>query len=73
MEAKLEQQIVGIFQEPLFQVFIYVRKSYDSLDQGRIIGIGAVGIISHSRIQRREEGRVGKLACWDRDERHPCG
>ena len=27
MEAKMEQQLAGIFQEPLFQVFIYVRKS----------------------------------------------
>ena len=32
MEAKLEQQLTGIFHEPLFQVFIGVRKAYTSLD-----------------------------------------
>ena len=31
METKLEQQLAGIFHEPLFQVFIDVRKVYDSL------------------------------------------
>ena len=35
MEAKLEQQLTGIVHEPLFQVFLDVRKSYDSLDQGK--------------------------------------
>ena len=39
MEAKLEQQISGRVHEPLFQVFIDVRKSYDSLDRGRCMEI----------------------------------
>ena len=39
MEAKLEQQLTGIFHEKLFQVFLYVRKTYGSLDQGRCMEI----------------------------------
>ena len=39
MEAKLEQQLAGIVREPLFQVFIDVRKSYNFLDRGRCIEI----------------------------------
>ena len=34
MEAKLEQKLTGIVHKPLFQVFIGVRKAYDSLDLG---------------------------------------
>ena len=33
VEAKLEQQLAGIVQETLFQVFLEVRKACDSLDQ----------------------------------------
>ena len=33
------QPILGIFHDPLFQVFINVRKSYDSLDRGRFMEI----------------------------------
>ena len=29
IEAKLEQQLAGIVHEPLFQVFIHVRKAYN--------------------------------------------
>ena len=29
MEAKLEQKLAGIVHEPLFQVFLDVRKAYD--------------------------------------------
>ena len=29
--------------------------------------------MSHSRNRREEGGRVGKLACWDGDRRHPVG
>ena len=34
LEAKLVQQLVGIVHEPLFQIFLDVRKAYDSLDRG---------------------------------------
>ena len=34
MEAKLEQQLARIVHEPFFQVFLDVKKAYDSLDQG---------------------------------------
>ena len=34
MEAKLEQQLAGILHKALFQVFIDVRKAYNSLDRG---------------------------------------
>ena len=33
MEAKLDQQLSGMVQEPLFQVFLNVRKAYTSLDR----------------------------------------
>ena len=39
MEEKLEQQIAGIVHELLFQVFIDVRNSYDSLDRGMCMEI----------------------------------
>ena len=39
MEAKLEQQLAGIVHNPLFQVFLHVKKSYDSLDRGRCMEI----------------------------------
>ena len=39
MEAKLGQQLAWIVREPLFQVFIDVRKSYDLLYRGRCIEI----------------------------------
>ena len=35
MEATLEQQLTVIVHKPLFQVFIDVRKAYNSLDRGR--------------------------------------
>ena len=34
LEAKLAQKLAGIAHEPLFQVFLDVRKAYDSLDRG---------------------------------------
>ena len=34
MEAKLEQQFRGIVHDLLFQVFLDVRRSYNSLDKG---------------------------------------
>ena len=37
MEAKLSQHMVGLVHEPLFQVFLDVRKAYDSLDRDRCL------------------------------------
>ena len=34
LEAKLEQQLDEIAHDPLFQLFLDVRKAYDSLDMG---------------------------------------
>ena len=34
MEEKLEQQLAGIFHEPLFQAFVDVQKTYEYLDRG---------------------------------------
>ena len=33
LESKLAQQLSGIAHSPLFQVFLDVRKAYDSLDR----------------------------------------
>ena len=35
MEANMDHQLTGLCYEPLFQVFLDVRKAYDSLDIGR--------------------------------------
>ena len=46
MDAKMEQQLAGKVHESLFQVFIDVRKAYDSLDREicmeilRVYGLG---------------------------------
>ena len=37
LEAKLAQQLAGIAHKPLFQVFLDVRKAYDSLDRERCL------------------------------------
>ena len=39
MKAKLKQHLAGIVDEPLFQVFLDVRKAYYSLYQGRCMEI----------------------------------
>ena len=39
LEAKLAQQLARLAYEPLFQVFLYIRKSYDSLDMGQYMEI----------------------------------
>ena len=47
MEAKMEQQIVGIVHEPLFQILLDIRKAYNSLDRVRcmeILGEYGLGI-----------------------------
>ena len=39
IEAKLAQQLAGITHEPIFRVFLYVRKAYDFLDWERCLEI----------------------------------
>ena len=39
METKLEQQLAGVVHDPLLQVFIDVRKAYESLDRGICVEI----------------------------------
>ena len=39
MEAKLTQQLALLIHESLFQVFLDVGKSYESLDRGRCVEI----------------------------------
>ena len=39
LEEKLAQQLAGIAHEPLFQVFLDVRKAYDYPDRGRCMDI----------------------------------
>ena len=46
LEAKKDRQLAGIFHDPLFQVFLFSRKTYDSLDRVsymeilRVYGLG---------------------------------
>ena len=37
LDAKLDQQLAGIAHKIPFQVFLYIRKVYDSLDRGRFL------------------------------------
>ena len=39
MEAKLAQNLKGLYHEPILQVFLDVRKDYDSLDRGMCMDI----------------------------------
>ena len=39
LDAKLAQQMYGLVYEPLLQVFLYVRNSYDSLERERCLGL----------------------------------
>jgi hypothetical protein len=39
MEAKLQQQLAWAEQEPLYQIYLDLRKAYDALDQGRCLEI----------------------------------
>ena len=39
LESELAQQLEGISHEPLFQVFLDMRKAYDSLERGRCMEI----------------------------------
>ena len=47
LEAKLDQQLAGISHDTIFQVFIYVRKAYESLGRKRIF-ILPIQILNHS-------------------------
>ena len=37
LDAKMAQQLAGIAHDPLFQVFLYVQKAYNYLDQERCL------------------------------------
>ena len=39
LEENLAQQLEGLAHEPLFQVFLDIRKVYESLDRGRCMEI----------------------------------
>jgi hypothetical protein len=39
MEVKLQQQLAWVEQEPLFQIYLDLRKAYDALDRGRCLEI----------------------------------
>ena len=38
-EAKLAQQLAYLAQEPLYEIFINLRKAYDAMDRGRCLRI----------------------------------
>ena len=37
MELKLAQDLASIYQDPLFQVLLYLRKAYDTIDWERLL------------------------------------
>jgi hypothetical protein len=39
MEAKLNQQLAWVDQEPLYQIYLDLRKAYDALDWGQCLKI----------------------------------
>ena len=39
MEAKLQQQLAWVKQEPMYQIHLDLRKVYDALDQGHCLEI----------------------------------
>ncbi len=39
MEVKLNQQLAWVDQEPLYQIYLDLRKAYDALDRGRCLEI----------------------------------
>ncbi len=39
MEVKLQQQLAWVDQEPLYQIYLDLRKAYDALDWGRCLKI----------------------------------
>jgi hypothetical protein len=39
MEVKLQQQLAWVEQEPLYQIYLDLRKAYDALDRGRCLEI----------------------------------
>ncbi len=39
IEAKLAQQLAWVEQEPLYQVFVDLRKAYDHLNRAKFLGI----------------------------------
>ena len=51
LEAKLDQQLAGLAREPLLQIFLDIRKAYNSLDRGRclevLIGYGMGPNLAH--------------------------
>jgi hypothetical protein len=39
MEVKLQQQLAWVDQEPLYQIYLDLRKAYDALDRGQCFKI----------------------------------
>ena len=39
MELKLLQELTSVYQDPIFLVFLGLRKAYDNLDRGRLLQV----------------------------------
>ena len=39
LELKLVQELVSVDHDPLFLVLMYLKKAYDTVDQGRLLNI----------------------------------
>ena len=69
MEENLSQQLAGLCHDPLLQVFLDVRKAYDSLDRvrcmeiirGYIPGTNLQRLLHQYRDKQGEVTKAGKL------------
>ncbi len=55
MEAKLQQRLAWAEQEPLYQIYLDLRKAYDALDWGQCLGILAGYGVGPNLLRLQEE------------------
>jgi hypothetical protein len=64
MEVKLQQQLAWVDQEPLYQIYLDLRKAYDALDWGRCLKILAgYGVGSNLLCLQKNFWDDAKMVC----------
>jgi hypothetical protein len=64
MEAKLQQQLAWAEQEPLYQIYLNLRKAYDALDRGRCLKILAGYRVGQNLLRLQEQfWNNAKMVC----------